>query len=317
MAVSTVPGDDGIRGRILSGTAVAQQMKDELKAKVTAAVDQGHRRPSLTVILVGANPASEIYVRNKTKACEAVGIDSTLVKFAADITEADLLAEIYRINTDPRVDGLIVQLPLPEHLSEDTIIEAIDADKDVDGFHPLNVGRLMQRVPAIRPATPQGVMELIKACKVNTYGLDALVCGASNIVGRPMIMELLLAGCTVTVCHRFTRDLEAKVRVADIVVAAAGKPGLIKGEWIKDGAIVIDVGINRLADGSIVGDVEFEKAKERASFITPVPGGVGPMTVATLLRNTLLSYEMHGMGAGTMRARAMSVEEMMMDRSDW
>ncbi len=243
---------------------------------------------------MGDNPASKVYVRNKAKACEKVGILSTVMTLSGTETTQTMLMEVIaKLNSDPTVDGILVQLPLPEHLVEDELIEAIDPSKDVDGFHPLNVGRLMQRVPTIRPATPQGVMELIKSCHVNTYGMEAVIVGASNIVGRPMGMELLLAGMTVTICHRYTKDLESKVRKADVLVAAAGKVGLVKGEWIKDGAIVIDVGINRLEDGSLVGDVDYSIAKEKAAWITPVPGGVGPMTIAMLLQNTLYVYEKH------------------------
>ena len=245
----------------------------------------------LATVLVGADAASEIYVRNKRKASETVGIGSIPLHFAADITQAALLAEIDRLNADDGVDGILVQLPLPKHIDTTQVIERIRHDKDVDGFHPYNLGRLAQRLPSLRPCTPYGVIELLKSAGESFYGKRALVVGASNHVGRPMGLELLLAGCTATVTHRFTRDLHEEVARAEIVIAAVGKPGFVKGDWIREGATVIDIGINRLDSGKVVGDVEFDRARERAAWITPVPGGVGPMTVAMLMQNTLTALE--------------------------
>ncbi len=275
--------------QIINGKATAEQMLTLLKGRIDERLSQGKRAPSLAVILVGADPASAIYVRNKRMACEKVGIRSISHDLPASTTESELFALIDALNADDTVDGILVQAPLPPQIDEKRIIEAIRADKDVDGFHPYNIGRLAVRQPTLRSCTPFGVMKLLETAGIKVLGLDAVVVGASNHVGRPMVLELLLAGCTVTCCHRHTRDLAKNVARADIVVAAAGKAGLVKGEWIKPGAIVIDIGINRLADGSICGDVEFAVAKERAGWITPVPGGVGPMTVATLMENTLLA----------------------------
>jgi len=275
--------------QIINGKATADQMLTLLKGRIDERLSQGKRAPSLAVILVGADPASAIYVRNKRMACEKVGIRSISHDLPASTTESELFALIDALNADDTVDGILVQAPLPPQIDEKRIIEAIRADKDVDGFHPYNIGRLAVRQPTLRSCTPFGVMKLLETAGIKVLGLDAVVVGASNHVGRPMMLELLLAGCTVTCCHRHTRDLAENVARADIVVAAAGKAGLVKGEWIKPGAIVIDIGINRLADGSICGDVEFAVAKERAGWITPVPGGVGPMTVATLMENTLLA----------------------------
>lgn len=275
--------------QIINGKATAEQMLTLLKGRIDERLSQGKRAPSLAVILVGADPASAIYVRNKRMACEKVGIRSISHDLPASTTESELFALIDALNADDTVDGILVQAPLPPQIDEKRIIEAIRADKDVDGFHPYNIGRLAVRQPTLRSCTPFGVMKLLETAGIKVLGLDAVVVGASNHVGRPMMLELLLAGCTVTCCHRHTRDLAENVARADIIVAAAGKAGLVKGEWIKPGAIVIDIGINRLADGSICGDVEFAVAKERAGWITPVPGGVGPMTVATLMENTLLA----------------------------
>ncbi len=280
--------------QIINGKATADQMLTLLKGRIDERLSQGKRAPSLAVILVGADPASAIYVRNKRMACEKVGIRSISHDLPASTTESELFALIDALNADDTVDGILVQAPLPPQIDEKRIIEAIRADKDVDGFHPYNIGRLAVRQPTLRSCTPFGVMKLLETAGIKVLGLDAVVVGASNHVGRPMMLELLLAGCTVTCCHRHTRDLAENVARADIVVAAAGKAGLVKGEWIKPGAIVIDIGINRLADGSICGDVEFAVAKERAGWITPVPGGVGPMTVATLMENTLLAQTLRG-----------------------
>lgn len=275
--------------QIINGKAIAEQMLTQLKLQVDARISQGKRAPSLAVILVGADPASAIYVRNKRLACEKVGIRSISYDLPASTTETELFALIDELNADTSVDGILVQAPLPPQIDEKRIIEAICAEKDVDGFHPYNIGRLAVRQPTLRSCTPFGVIKMLESEGLKVLGMDAVVVGVSNHVGRPMVLELLLAGCTVTCCHRHTKDLAANVAHADIVVAAAGKAGLVKGEWIKPGAIVIDIGINRLADGSICGDVEFAVAKERAGWITPVPGGVGPMTVATLMENTMLA----------------------------
>lgn len=275
--------------QIINGKAIAEQMFARLKSQVDDRIAQGKRAPSLAVILIGADPASAIYVRNKRLACEKVGIRSISYDLPASTTEAELFALIDELNADTSIDGILVQAPLPPQIDEKRIIEAISAEKDVDGFHPYNIGRLAVRQPTLRSCTPFGVIKMLESEGLKPLGMDAVVVGVSNHVGRPMVLELLLAGCTVTGCHRHTKDLAANVARADIVVAAAGKPGLIKGEWIKPGAIVIDIGINRLADGSLCGDVEFAVAKERAGWITPVPGGVGPMTVATLMENTLLA----------------------------
>jgi len=246
---------------------------------------------------VGADPASAIYVRNKRLACEKVGIRSLAHELPITITEAELYALIDQLNNDDSVDGILVQSPLPPQIKDENVIERISPYKDVDGFHPYNIGKLAVRQPTLRSCTPYGVMKMLQATGIDVMGLDAVIVGVSNHVGRPMALELLLAGSTVNCCHRHTKDLAFQVSYADLIVAAAGKPGLIKGHWIKPGAIVIDVGINRLPDGTICGDVDFEVAKERASYITPVPGGVGPMTVATLMENTLLAQELAEAGA--------------------
>ena len=273
--------------KIIDGKAIAQSIRTQIKKIVDLRKSSGLRVPGLAVILVGADPASQIYVHNKRKACEEVGFYSCSHDLNENTSEADLLALIDQCNQNPDIDGILVQLPLPDHINDANVIERINPEKDVDGFHPYNVGRLAQRIPLLRPCTPMGIMELIKFTGVDTYGLDAVIVGASNIVGRPMSMELLLAGCTTTVCHKFTKNLEQKVRQADLLVVAVGIPNLIPGDWIKPGAIIIDVGINRLETGKLVGDVDFESACNNASFITPVPGGVGPMTIACLLQNTL------------------------------
>lgn len=275
--------------KIIDGKQVAQTIRSQVAAQVQQRLAAGKRAPGLAVILVGADPASQVYVGSKRRACEEVGFLSRSYDLSATASQEELLALIDQLNADSRVDGILVQLPLPDHFDTTQVLERIQPDKDVDGFHPYNVGRLAQRIPALRPCTPKGIMTLIETTGVKTHGLHAVVVGASNIVGRPMTLELLLAGCTTTTCHRFTRDLEDQVRRADLLVVAVGKPNFIPGEWIKPGALVIDVGINRLADGSLVGDVEFETARSHASFITPVPGGVGPMTVASLMENTLIA----------------------------
>lgn len=272
---------------IIDGKAIATKIKNSMAATIATHIAAGRRAPGLAVILVGDDPASSIYVRNKRQACEQVGINSTHHHLPADIHETTLIDLIEQLNRDSTVDGILLQLPLPSHIDAEKVLETIDPHKDVDGFHAYNLGRLAQRRPLLRPCTPLGIMVLLEQLNLSIKGKHAVVVGASNIVGRPMLLELLSAGATVTICHRSTTDLPSFVKQADILVSAVGKPGLIQSEWIKPGAVVIDVGITRLADGSLAGDVEFEKAKERAAWITPVPGGVGPMTVAMLLQNTL------------------------------
>ncbi|MFN2308919.1 MAG: bifunctional methylenetetrahydrofolate dehydrogenase/methenyltetrahydrofolate cyclohydrolase FolD [Gammaproteobacteria bacterium] len=277
--------------QLIDGKAIAAELRDTVRVQVKARVTRGLRTPGLAVILVGADPASEVYVRNKRKACEAAGIHSFAHDLPAETAQDQVLALIDRLNADPQVDGILVQLPLPAHIDAETVVERIRPDKDVDGFHPYNIGRLAIRLPLLRPCTPYGVITLLRHIGETFYGREAVVVGASNHVGRPMGLELLLAGSTVTTCHRFTQDLATQVGRADILVVAVGKPGLVRGTWIKPGATVVDVGINRSEDGRLIGDIEFEPARERAAWITPVPGGVGPMTVATLLQNTLLAAE--------------------------
>jgi len=280
--------------RIIDGKAIAATIRQQVREKIDQRLVAGQRQPGLAVVLVGNDPASEIYVKNKRLACEESGLLSRSYDLPADTSQQALLDLIDSLNADRAIDGILVQLPLPQHISAETIIERIRPDKDVDGFHPYNVGRLALRVPQLRPCTPHGIITLLDSTEETYYGREAVVVGVSNHVGRPMALELLLAGATVTCCHRFTRDLESHVRNAEILVVAAGKPGLVPGEWVRPGATVIDVGIHRTASG-LIGDVVFEPARERAAWITPVPGGVGPMTVATLLQNTLYAAEMlHG-----------------------
>ena len=273
--------------QLIDGKAVAAEVRQQLREQVAAALAAGQRAPGLAVVLVGQDPASQVYVRNKRRACEEAGVVSFSYDLPATTTQVELLDRIRKLNDDPTVDGILVQLPLPDHIDSETVIETIDPAKDVDGFHPYNMGRLAQRNPTLRPCTPYGVIHLLRHCGIELEGKEAVVVGASNIVGRPMTLELLMARSTVTTCHSRTRDLPAHVARAEILVVGVGCPGMIKGEWIRDGAVVMDVGINRLDDGSLAGDVEFDKARERASWITPVPGGVGPMTIAMLLQNTL------------------------------
>ena len=277
--------------KIIDGKTIAQQVRVEVAEKVKQRLAAGKRAPGLAVVLVGENPASQIYVASKRRACEEVGFLSRSYDLPATTREAELLELIDTLNQDDEIDGILVQLPLPAGIDNVKVLERITPDKDVDGFHPYNVGRLCQRAPTLRPCTPRGIVTLLERYNIDTYGLNSVVVGASNIVGRPMSMELLLAGCTTTVTHRFTKDLRHHVEHADLLVVAVGKPGFIPGDWIKPGAIVIDVGINRLESGKVVGDVDFDSASERASWITPVPGGVGPMTVATLIQNTLQACE--------------------------
>ncbi|MBU6483696.1 MAG: bifunctional methylenetetrahydrofolate dehydrogenase/methenyltetrahydrofolate cyclohydrolase FolD [Betaproteobacteria bacterium] len=278
--------------RILDGKALAQGVTGELRERIAARIAAGRAAPGLAALLVGDDAASQVYVRNKRRTADGIGMRSLAFDLPASASESELLALIGRLNGDPSVNGILVQLPLPAQISTARVIEAIDPAKDVDGFHPYNVGRLVLRMPTLRPCTPYGCMQLLAKTGEDLAGMHAVVIGQSNIIGRPMALELLIARCTVTICHTATRDLPGLVRQADLVVAAVGRAQLVQGDWIKDGAIVIDVGINRGADGRLVGDVDFQAARERASWITPVPGGVGPMTIAMLLANTLRAAEM-------------------------
>ncbi|MBY6017288.1 bifunctional methylenetetrahydrofolate dehydrogenase/methenyltetrahydrofolate cyclohydrolase FolD [Halomonas denitrificans] len=278
---------------IIDGKAIAASIRQTIQASVAQRVSRGLRAPGLAVILVGQDPASQVYVGNKRRACEQVGFVSKSYDLPATTGETELLSLIDSLNDDATIDGILVQLPLPDHIDSAKVIERIQPNKDVDGFHPYNVGRLAQRIPVLRPCTPMGIMTLIESTGVPTHGLHAVVVGASNIVGRPMTLELLLAGCTTTTCHRFTENLRAEVERADLLVVAVGKPHFIPGDWVKPGAIVIDVGINRLDNGNLVGDVDYAVAAEQAAHITPVPGGVGPMTIASLLQNTLFACEQY------------------------
>lgn len=283
--------------QLIDGKGFAARIRDDIKRGVDQRLKRGQRRPGLAVILVGDDPASSVYVGHKRNDCEQVGIESRVLELPFSTTQAEVLAHIDEFNEDPDVDGILVQLPLPRHVDSRRVIERIRPDKDVDGFHPYNIGRLAQRIPGLRPCTPFGVIRLLESIGEPFKERNAVVVGASNIVGRPMALELLLAGATVTVCHRFTRDTEEHVRNADIVVVAVGRPGFLKGEWIREGATVVDVGISRLEDGTLAGDVEFDIARERAAWITPVPGGVGPMTRAMLLQNTLDAARRHDEGS--------------------
>ncbi|MDQ7987327.1 bifunctional methylenetetrahydrofolate dehydrogenase/methenyltetrahydrofolate cyclohydrolase FolD [Pseudomonas sp. G34] len=277
--------------QLIDGKAIAANIRQQIAQRVAERRQQGLRAPGLAVILVGSDPASQVYVAHKRKDCEEVGFISRAYDLGAETSQDDLRDLIDSLNEDASIDGILLQLPLPAHLDASLLLERIRPDKDVDGFHPYNIGRLAQRMPLLRPCTPKGIMTLLASTGQDLYGMHAVVVGASNIVGRPMALELLLGGCTVTITHRFTKDLAGHVGQADIVVVAAGKPGLVKGEWVKEGAIVIDVGINRQADGKLIGDVVHETALPRAGWITPVPGGVGPMTRACLLENTLHAAE--------------------------
>lgn len=272
---------------IIDGKAIAAEIREQVRQSVLNRTENGLQAPGLAVVLVGESPASQVYVRKKREACAEAGVLSKAFDLPESTSEAELLDLIEQLNSDSEIDGILIQLPLPDHIDATTVLEAIHPDKDVDGFHPYNIGRLAQRIPALRPCTPYGVIHMLNSIGETYKGRHAVIVGASNIVGRPMGLELLLAGATVTTCHRFTRNLPEHVASADILVVAVGKPGIVKGEWVKPGATVIDVGINRTEDGKLTGDVDFEAAAERAAWITPVPGGVGPMTVAMLLRNTL------------------------------
>jgi methylenetetrahydrofolate dehydrogenase (NADP+)/methenyltetrahydrofolate cyclohydrolase len=281
--------------KIIDGNAIAKENLSKLKQEILERRDEGIKPPCLAVILVGSDPASSIYVSKKKSACENVGIKSVSHQLPNDTTQSDLNDLINTLNQDKDVDGILVQSPLPKHLDEELIIELISPNKDVDGFHPFNIGSLAIRQPRLRSCTPYGVIKMLKASNINLEGLDATIVGVSNNVGRPMALELLLEKCTITSCHSRTKNLEEKVRQADLVVVAAGRQNLVKGEWIKKGAIVVDIGINRI-NNKLVGDVEFEVASQNASYITPVPGGVGPMTVATLMENTLQAQKLNDIG---------------------
>jgi methylenetetrahydrofolate dehydrogenase (NADP+)/methenyltetrahydrofolate cyclohydrolase len=276
---------------LIDGKALAAKIRQEVATTITARTQQGKRSPGLAVILLGHDAASEIYVSNKRRACEEVGIQSVFHQLPNNTSEDRLIELINQLNHNPEIDGILLQLPLPDHIDSHIVLESIWPEKDVDGFHPYNLGRLAQRRPFLRPCTPYGIILLLNSIQIAYKNRHAVIVGASNIVGRPMALELLLAGSTITICHRFTDDLKSFVSQADILICAAGKPGLIKGEWVKQDAVVVDVGINRLADGTLTGDVEFATAREKASWITPVPGGVGPMTVAALMKNTLLAAD--------------------------
>ncbi len=283
--------------RIIDGKACASRLIEGIAARVAARIASGLPQPGLAAILIGENPASQVYVRNKRRTTTAAGMRSVTQDLPEATSQAEVLALIDALNQDPSVHGVMVQMPLPKHIDGERIIEAIAPIKDVDGFHPYNIGRLALKLPTLRPCTPHGCMTLLRETGEDLVGKHAVVVGQSNIVGRPMALELLMARCTVTVCHSATRDLPGILRQADIVVAGVGKAGFVHGDWIKPGAIVIDVGINRMPDGKLCGDVDFAAASERAAWITPVPGGVGPMTIATLLENTLLAAEMQEKGA--------------------
>lgn len=276
--------------QIIDGKALAQKIRNEIAKKVKIRVENGLSIPGLAVIQVGSDPASKIYVKNKQKACDDVGFASFSYDFPTSTTD-ELLVLIDELNQRTDVHGILVQLPLPENIDKTKVLERINPHKDVDGFHPYNIGHLLQRDPILRPCTPYGVVKMLESTGINLSGLNATVVGASSIVGRPMALELLLLGCTTTITHSRTVDLAKHVSEADIVIAGVGIANYVKGEWIKPGAIVIDVGINRLPDGKLVGDVEFDTAVEVAGWITPVPGGVGPMTVAMLMSNTLEACE--------------------------
>lgn len=279
--------------QLIDGKKISQQILQDIAERVQQRINNQLRRPCLAVVLVGEDPASAVYVRNKKRACETTGFESRSYELPAQTNEEELLALIDEMNADRDIDGILIQLPLPKHINSQLVLERIVPHKDVDGFHPYNIGRLVVKMPLMRPCTPKGVMTLLDAYGINVIGKKAVIVGASNIVGRPQALELLLARATVTICHSATQNLAEEVAAADIVVVGVGKPNFVKGEWIKPGAVVIDVGINRLENGQLCGDVEFAVACERAAMITPVPGGVGPMTIATLMENTLQAAEIH------------------------
>jgi len=277
--------------KILNGINVAHKIQQEIKAKVEVRLKLGKRSPSLAVILIGSNPASKIYVTKKRLLCKEIGFTSKLWEFSKNIQESKILNLISQLNKDSKIDGILIQLPIPKHINNYKLFNRISPNKDVDGFHPYNIGSLCQKSPRFRPCTPFGIITMLKHYKIKIQGLHAVIIGASNIVGRPMSMELLLSGCTTTITHRFTKNLKNFIKQADLIIVAIGKAQFLKGHWIKKGAIVIDVGINKLKNGKTVGDVDFKSTYKYASYITPVPGGVGPMTVITLLNNTLQACE--------------------------
>ena len=279
--------------QLIDGKKISQQILQDIAERVQQRINNQLRRPCLAVVLVGEDPASAVYVRNKKRACETTGFESRSYELPAQTSEEELLTLIDEMNTDRDIDGILIQLPLPKHINSQLVLERIVPHKDVDGFHPYNIGRLVVKMPLMRPCTPKGVMTLLDAYGIDVIGKKAVIVGASNIVGRPQALELLLARATVTICHSATQNLAEEVAAADIVVVGVGRPNFVKGEWIKPGAVVIDVGINRLENGQLCGDVEFAVACERAAMITPVPGGVGPMTIATLMENTLQAAEIH------------------------
>lgn len=282
-----------MNAKLIDGKYISEEIKQSIAQQVYKNLKIGKRPPGLAMLIIGNNPSSEIYVHNKKKACKQVGFISFLYTLPLTVTEQEISTLIHILNQDTRIDGILIQLPLPNTLNNIKLLEQITPNKDVDGFHPYNMGRLCQRSPTLRPCTAKGIITLLEKYNINICILHAVVIGASNIVGRPMIMELLLAGCTVSITHRFTKNLKMHVKNADLLIVAIGQANFIPGSWIKQGAIVIDVGINRLNNGEIVGDVHFPSAYKRAAYITPVPGGVGPMTVATLIQNTLQAYYLH------------------------
>lgn len=283
--------------QIIDGKTIAADVREQVRLLVEQRINNNQRAPGLAVILIGLDPASQVYVRKKREACDEAGLVSKSYDLDESTDQQTLLKLIEVLNDDTAIDGILVQLPLPEHIDDTLVLEAIHPDKDVDGFHPYNIGRLAQRMPELRPCTPHGIIHMLETIGETFKGRHAVVVGASNIVGRPMNLELLLAGATVTVTHRFTKDLASYVADADILIVAVGKPGIVKGEWVKPGATVIDVGINRLPNGKLTGDVDFETAAKHAAWISPVPGGVGPMTVAMLIRNALQAAEKHDLNA--------------------
>ena len=277
---------------IIDGKKIAEKIISEIKNKVITNQSEGVAPPGLAVIQVGEDPASSVYVRNKRKACEEVGMKSFNYDLDQSTTQKELIELVESLNSNAEVNGILIQLPLPTHINETIVIETINPSKDVDGFHPYTIGRLMQRIPLLRPCTAIGVITMLEAIEIDPKGMNAVIVGASNLVGRPLNLELLLKGATTTVCHKFTKNLKDHVMSADILAVAVGKPNFIEGSWIKEDAIVFDIGINRDENGKLTGDVDFDSAKEKASWISPVPGGVGPMTVAMLIKNTLLASEL-------------------------
>ena len=278
--------------KLIDGKKIAEKIISEIKDKVITNQSEGIAPPGLAVIQVGGDPASSVYVRNKRKACEEVGMKSFNYDLDQSTTQKELIELVESLNSNAEVNGILIQLPLPTHINETIVIETINPSKDVDGFHPYTIGRLMQRIPLLRPCTAIGVITMLEAIEIDPKGMNAVIVGASNLVGRPLNLELLLKGATTTVCHKFTKNLKDHVMSADILAVAVGKPNFVPGSWIKEDAIVFDIGINRDENGKLTGDVDFDSAKEKASWISPVPGGVGPMTVAMLIKNTLLASEL-------------------------